>query len=85
MNIGYHRDFKKVYRKLSKKLQEKFDERVLLFQQDQFKPILNNHALTGKYLGYRSINITGDLRALYKKEGEEITFMILDSHSNLYG
>ena len=85
MNIGYHRDFKKDYKKLSNKLQEKFDEKLILFQKDQFEPILNNHALTGKYSGYRSINITGDLRALYKKDGEEIIFMIIDSHSNLYG
>ena len=52
---------------------------------DEFDPILNNHALKGKYLGYRSINITGDLRVLYKKEGNMMIFTVIDTHSNLYG
>lgn len=84
MNIAYNKDLKKDYKRLSKKIQEKFDNRILLFQKDQFDPTLNNHALRGTYLGYRSINITGDLRAIYKSVGEDITFVTIDSHSNLY-
>jgi len=85
MILTYHGVFKKNYQKLSKRLQDKFDERILLFQKDKFDPILNNHALNGKYLGCRSINVTGDLRAVFKKEGDMITFIAIDSHSNLYG
>ena len=85
MIITYHKDFKKSFEKLSKKIKEKFGERILLFEVDQFNPVLNNHSLKGKYLGYRSINITGDLRAIYKKSSAEIMFTALDSHSNLYG
>lgn len=84
MILTYHRDFKKNYQKLSKKIQEKFDKRILLFQEEEFNPILNNHSLAGKYLGYRSINISGDLRALYRKEGDIAIFVVIDSHSNLY-
>ena len=52
---------------------------------NEFHPILNNHALSGEYEGYRSINITGDLRVLYRREGEVVIFVTIDSHSNLYG
>lgn len=85
MILTYHKDFKKNYHKLSKRIQEKFDKRILLFQKDEFYPILNNHSLQGKYLGYRSINITGDLRALYQKKEDKIIFITIDNHSNLYG
>ena len=77
--------FKKDFQKLSQRLKEKFAERILLFEKDQFDPILNNHALKGRYLGYRSINVTGDLRAIFKKSGNEAIFVVIDSHSNLYG
>ena len=53
--------------------------------QDEFDPVLNNHALKGKYQGYRSINVTGTLRVLYKSEGETVIFITIDAHSNLYG
>ena len=83
--IGYSKDFKKDYKKLPEKIQLRFKERVSIFSQDEFNPVLNNHALKGKYLGYRSINISGDLRAIYKKEANLIIFVRIDSHSNLYG
>lgn len=85
MIITYHRDFKKDFQKLSNKTKEKFSEKVLLFENDEFNPVLNNHSLKGKYQGYRSINVTGDLRAIYKKSSKKIMFVAIDSHSNLYG
>lgn len=85
MNISSNQGFNKDYKKLPKKLQEKFKDRVLLFEKDQYDVILNNHPLKGEYLGYRSINITGDLRAIYKVSGEDIIFVAIDNHSNLYG
>lgn len=85
MSISRHKDFKKDYQKLSKKIKEKFAERILLFEKDEFNPLLNNHSLRGKYSGYRSINITGDLRAIYRKSSSDVIFIAIDSHSNLYG
>lgn len=84
MIVIYHRDFKKDYRKLPKKIIKRFEERILLFVNDEFNPVLNNHSLKGKYSSYRSINVTGDLRAVYKKDGENAIFVAIDSHSNLY-
>lgn len=84
MKLVYHRDFIKDFKKLSKKIKEKFKERQLLFETDEFHPVLNNHALKGKWLGYRSINVTGDIRAVFKRDIESAFFVAIDTHSNLY-
>lgn len=53
--------------------------------KDPYSPVLRNHALKGPYKGYHSINITGDLRALYKLVRKDAAlFIIMDTHSNLY-
>lgn len=85
MVVKYTKDFIKDSKKLTATQKEKLKVRLRLFGQDQFDPILNNHSLKGSYLGYRSINVTGDLRAIFKIEGEDTTFVALNSHSNLYG
>ena len=85
MNTLFHKSFKKKYGKLTKNLQNQTDERLVLFRRDPFNELLNNHALTGKHLGYRSINVTGDYRAVYKPLDQEIGFFVnVDTHSNLY-
>ncbi len=85
MRIKLHKDFEKQYKKLRESGKKRFKERRDLFIVDEFNPILNNHSLEGKYLGYRSINITGDLRAIFKKDDDIVIFTDIDSHSNLYG
>lgn len=85
MVVKYTKDFIKDSKRLKSGRQEKLKVRLKLFGQDQFDPILNNHALKGEYSGYRSINITGDLRAIYKQSSDEMIFITIDSHSNLYG
>lgn len=85
MKIILHKDFKKQYQRLRENEKKKFKKRRDLFILDEFNPILNNHALKGKFLGYRSINITGDLRAIFTKSQDEVIFVIIDSHSHLYG
>lgn len=85
MIIVFHKDFKKKYRKLPPKIVEKLDDRLRLFRKDEFDPLLNNHALKGKWLGYRSINITGDIRAIFKIDTKSALFVAIDNHSNLYG
>ncbi|MDP2909960.1 MAG: type II toxin-antitoxin system mRNA interferase toxin, RelE/StbE family [bacterium] len=85
MRIAFHKNFDKCYKKLTDSQQNKTQERLVLFLKNPFDPILRNHPLKGKYLGYRSIDIAGDLRAVYKSINfEECIFVILDTHSNLY-
>lgn len=85
MTLNYHKDFIKDFKKLPKKIKEKFKERQVLFEKDEFDPILNNHALKGKWMGYRSINVSGDIRAIFKRDLKSALFVAIDSHSNLYG
>lgn len=86
MVINYHKGFIRASRKLTSAQKEKLKQRLALFGRDQFDPILNNHALKGKYLGFRSINIGGDLRAIFRQTSQdELLFTLIDTHSNLYG
>ena len=85
MRLYFHKNFERQYQKLNKKQQEKVKQRLSLFIEDPYHPLLNNHPLTGKYLDYRSINIAGDLRAIHKFiSDQEVIFVAVDSHSNLY-
>ena len=86
MEIVLHRNFKKKYKKLKKGEQEKFKARRNLFVHNPFDPLLNNHRLGGEYRGYRSIDITGDLRVHYEPIGENlVVFITIGTHSELYG
>lgn len=85
MDILFNRNFKRQYKKLRIIEREKTQQRLRLFMQDQNNPILNNHALKGEYCGFYSINIAGDLRALYRLVKKDVAlFIIIDTHSNLY-
>lgn len=86
MTFQYTPKFKKQYKKLPKKFQDQFDERLKLFSIDQINPKFKIHPLKGKFFGYWSMNINGDLRALYLKKGETIIiFALIGTHSELYG
>jgi addiction module RelE/StbE family toxin len=84
MRVLPHKKFQK---KLNKYpfLKEQAEERIILFITDPFHPILNNHPLVGKWEGYRSINITGDFRAIFEFIEDDVAYFVdLDTHSNLY-
>ena len=66
-------------------VQNKFEERVFLFLQNIYHPLLNNHVLGGKWIGHRSINITGDVRAVFEEiNTTHIEFVAIGTHSELY-
>ena len=84
MKVDYSRSFKKDFKKLNLKLRNQLRERILLFQQNQFNPLLNNHSVHYPYEGCQSINISGDIRALYEPRGDLAYFIRVGSHSELY-
>lgn len=85
MIIQTTRAFDKQYAKLNLKVKIAFKQRVEIFKSNPFDSRLRNHALKGKYLGYRSIDITGDMRALYTVKGSMIIiFAFVGTHSQLY-
>jgi addiction module RelE/StbE family toxin len=78
--------FKTQYQKLPPKFQQQFDDRLHLFVVDQTDPRLRVHALKAKYAGYWSMDVNGDLRALFRRDGDEIIiFGFIGTHSQLYG
>lgn len=84
--VDYSRSFQKQLIKSPKKIKIEFRERIKIFTLEPFNPKLNNHELTGEFAGFRSINITGDWRALYVElKKSEVKFMFLGTHSQLYG
>ena len=84
MTVRFNKRFIKQYKKL-RALQRKVDKRLVLFKDNPFHPTLNNHALSGKYQGRHSINITGDYRAIYTLVANDTAmFVELNTHSNLY-
>ena len=77
MEIEFSDSFRKQYRKANKKIKTVFYQRLKLFRQDPYHPLLRNHPLAGKYREYRSINITGDWRAIYSQKENFILFHFL--------
>ncbi len=84
MQIRYARLFSKQYDKAGTKIKAAFKQKLDFFLQNPFHSQLNNHALTGKLKGYRSINVTGDWRALYSQSNKTVVFEMLGTHSQLY-
>lgn len=86
MVINFHRNFKKDLNKLPPSCKEQLYKRLHIFSKDPFHPILNNHQLHGKLKGQNSINITGDIRAIYEQINKNtVLFLTIANHSNLYG
>ncbi|HCM82742.1 MAG: hypothetical protein UW52_C0069G0003 [Candidatus Gottesmanbacteria bacterium GW2011_GWA1_44_24b] len=89
VRIDFSKSFDKQLRKAPVKIKIAFRKRLSLFLRYQHHPLLNNHSLIGKLTGLRSINITGDWRAIYSiemKKNKEYTvlFEMLGTHSQLY-
>lgn len=86
MKIKFSRKFSKQYTKAPSKVKLAFDRRLKLFLDNKFHSLLNNHPLIGKYQNYRSINVTGDWRAIFKElnSGKIIYFEAIGTHSQLY-
>ncbi len=75
----------KEFKVLREAQKERFYGRLELFKKDPLNKVLREHALKGRYIGYRSIDIGGDLRALYYLDSNVIViFAFIGSHSQLY-
>lgn len=88
MRIYYSNKFLKQLAKAPLEVRKAFRTRVELFTFNPNHPLLRNHGLIGSYQGYRSINITGDWRAIFRELDEisfdGVYFMKLGTHSQLY-
>ncbi|MHB8362734.1 MAG: type II toxin-antitoxin system RelE/ParE family toxin [Patescibacteria group bacterium] len=88
MDIQFSKTFNRQYKKSDIKIKKAFEKKLELFIQNPLNPILNNHQLKGHLKDSRSINITGDWRALYsihtKNNNIIVLFELMGTHSQLY-
>lgn len=54
-----------------------FRDSLETFLENSHHKSLRNHLLTNEYAGIRSIDVTGDWRALFREETERIIFVEL--------
>ena len=86
MKLIPHKKFTKQLKLLPRKIQLRAKDRLQIFQNNPFNPILRNHELRGKYEGFRSINITGDYRLVFeeREDGSVVLLLMIGTHSDLY-
>jgi addiction module RelE/StbE family toxin len=90
MRVQYDPDIFEKLKAVNVRIRKSFADRIELFRKNPNDPHLNNHALTGEFAGYRSIDITNDYRAIYEEvpTGDDDTlayFFLLGTHKELYG
>lgn len=84
-HIIVHKRFVKQVRKLPTDTQQAFQKRRDIFLADDTNPILRIHPLQGKFQGYKSFNVTPDIRVLYREvDTDTVIFTHIGSHTELY-
>ncbi len=66
------------------KLRAKAKEKIDLFQQNPNNPQLHNHSLKGARKELHSFSVTGDLRIIYKVEGNTVVLLDIGTHNQVY-
>jgi len=84
MRVKYNKKFIKMFAKAPQKIKTAFGKRLELLMQNPYHPRLEHHTLSGKYAGFKSINITGDWRALFQEKNNRLEFLLIGTHSQLY-
>ena len=82
--FSYSRKFKKNFKKLDNKIIKAFKERLIVFQENEYASILNNHPLRAEYADCKSRNITGDYRLVYKRIDSLYILIDIGTHGQLY-
>ena len=84
MLVIFAKSFGKDFKKLSPKVKLRFNVRLKRFMNDKFAPELNNHSVDVAYPGCRSLNVTGDYRAIYREKDSDAIFVRIGTHPDLY-
>ena len=85
--VQYSKKFKKGYKKLSVKEQKIAGEIIDRLANDEtLEPKYRDHALKGKYIGFRECHIVPDLLLVYQKQDDVLILYLLriGSHSELF-
>jgi addiction module RelE/StbE family toxin len=84
MEFIYTKKFAKELSRFPKEIKNKTRERLTILSVNENDITLNNHKLNPPWEGYRSINVTGDIRIIYKKNGVFCVLYRIGTHPQLY-
>jgi addiction module RelE/StbE family toxin len=86
MSIDFSKSFDQQFQsRLNARQRQKVLEAIELFIDEPFHKELRNHALYGKWKGYRSISVGGELRLHFKVSNDDrMLFEAVGSHNQLY-
>ena len=89
MIVKYTDNFLKQLKKSDVRIRKAFKQCLLLFVENPNDLELNNHSLQREYVGFKSIDITSNYRAVFKEVIQEddayIYFTSFGTHTQLYG
>lgn len=83
------RKFEKSFSKLPRKIREKFVTKLKIFIEDEHAAVLKTHRLEGTMKMYYAFSVTGNVRAIYRKETLDnkavfvFTFVDIGRHSEV--
>ena len=87
MKIVYHQTFLKHFKKriaANKRLEERFYQRLNLLIQNPSHPLLKRHQLLGTKSSHWSFSMTGDIRVIYRIEGNTLFLYDVGTHAQVY-
>lgn len=87
MRIVRHQRFKKSFKaRISRqpKLVRLFESRLRLLLSGKGNPLLKDHKLVGTKKRYRAFSLGGDIRVVYRIEGQTILLYDIGSHNQVY-
>ena len=79
-SIYYHPQFKKSFYRLPKDIQKKTKQKVKLFRENPFHPLLDTHKLHGKLKEQWSFYIKGQYRILFIFDNNDAIFLDIGPH-----
>jgi mRNA-degrading endonuclease YafQ of YafQ-DinJ toxin-antitoxin module len=83
MRVVFRKTFQKQFKKLPKKVRERFGVRLQALLTGE-TTLLRIHTLTGDRYPLQSMNVTADYRALFIKDTQTVVFYEIGTHSELY-
>lgn len=85
MTVKFHPGFQKRLQKLRAKERDRFFDRLSIFIIDPHDQRINAHRLKGGLKDYYSIDVGGDIRAIYRIVNDDtVIFMNIGTHHQLY-
>ena len=88
MKIDFDRTFNKSYKKRifqNTKLVANTRNRIVLFKENRYHLLLNDHALEGTLSHLRAFSVTGDIRIVYYPVSEDhVLFLDIGTHNQVY-